>query len=455
MKKKILCVLLIIALSLINVSSIMPVNAASSNYIQYSSVLGTGIPDKQYVDSNSYFYVSSKIPTCTGYTFLYWKTYAGTIYYPGERAYFGNGALILTAIWEADTYLVHYDANGGKYPPDDQTKTHGNSLKLSSDVPQRDGYVFVGWGKTANTTTVSYKPKANYTTNASITLYAIWKKAYTVIYLANGGIDAPNEQTKTHGESLKLSTVKPTRTGYTFIGWSTSPYATTAMYKAGGKYTDNASITLYAVWKKKSSTNISDNKEKTDNQNNNSSNKSQAGKRTSIGKSGINTVNKFVDKTTKATYSITGSGSAVAYTGTTNKNATSVSIPAMVKINGITYKVTSIADKAFANQKNLKSVTIGKNVTSIGNKAFYKCTKLTKITIPSKVKKIGKQAFAGCKNLKKIKIKSSKLTKKNVGSKAFSGINKKAKIKVPKKKLSAYKKVLRLKGIGSKVKVVK
>ena len=155
-----------------------------------------------------------------------------------------------------------------------------------------------------------------------------------------------------------------------------------------------------------------------------------------------------------------------------------VVIPETVVIKGVTYTVTSVADNAFKNNKkikkvvignnvkvigenafmgcsNLQSVTIGKNVTTIKARAFYKCTKLTKITIPSKVNKIGKQEFYGCKKLKTITIKTTKLSSKNVGSKAFKGIHSKATIKVPKKKLSAYKKMLKSKGVGSKAKIKK
>lgn len=183
----------------------------------------------------------------------------------------------------------------------------------------------------------------------------------------------------------------------------------------------------------------------------------------------------------KAEYVVTKSaktGAEVAYTKLKNKKATSVSIPATIKKNGITYKVTSVADSAFANNKKLtkvtiggnvrtigkkafykntklKTVTLGKNITTIGDKAFYKCTSLKKITIPSKVKKIGKQAFYGCSKLKTITIKTTKLTGKKIGSKAFGKISAKATFKVPKKKLSAYKKVLKSKGISKKTVIKK
>ena len=146
---------------------------------------------------------------------------------------------------------------------------------------------------------------------------------------------------------------------------------------------------------------------------------------------------------------------AVTYQTPANKKLATISVPSTVKIGGVTYKVTSIANNAFANNKKITKVTIGSNVTTIGKKAFYECTSLTKITIPSKVKKIGKQAFYGCKKLKTITIKTTKLTGKNVGSKAFKGIHAKATIKVPKSKLKSYKKLLRARGVGKKAKIKK
>lgn len=74
--------------------------------------------------------------------------------------------------------------------------------------------------------------------------------SYTVSFSANGGTGAPASQTKYHGINLTLTSKKPTRTGYTFLGWSSSSTATSAYYPAGGTYVKNESDTLYAVWKK-------------------------------------------------------------------------------------------------------------------------------------------------------------------------------------------------------------
>lgn len=112
------------------------------------------------------------------------------------------------------------------------------------------------------------------------------------------------------------------------------------------------------------------------------------------------------------------------------KSKTNVTIPSLVKIDGIIYKVTSIAKNAFKNNKNLKKITIGDNIT-----------------------KINANAFSGCANLKIIKVKSKKL--KSVGKNAFKGISPKAKIKVPSDCLEKYKKRLTKKGQRSSVKITK
>lgn len=86
------------------------------------------------------------------------------------------------------------------------------------------------------------------TASATITVAA--KTSYRVYFNANGGSGGPSaSQVKWHGETLTLSGATPTRSGYTFLGWATSASATSASYSAGGKYTANATVTLYAVWK--------------------------------------------------------------------------------------------------------------------------------------------------------------------------------------------------------------
>ena len=70
---------------------------------------------------------------------------------------------------------------------------------------------------------------------------------YKVTYNANGGTGAP-EQQKSSTTSITLSSDKPTRTGYTFGGWSLTATGD-AMYQPGETIrVSTTNTTLYAVW---------------------------------------------------------------------------------------------------------------------------------------------------------------------------------------------------------------
>lgn len=147
------------------------------------------------------------------------------------------------------SYTIKYNANGGSGAPGNQTKWRDQTLTLSSTKPTRAGYSFLGWSTSSTATTATYSAGGSYTANSAATLYAVWKaNTYKVTYNANGGSGAPSAQTKTYGVTLTLSSVKPTRTNYTFKGWATSASATTVAYASGASYTTNAAVTLYAVW---------------------------------------------------------------------------------------------------------------------------------------------------------------------------------------------------------------
>lgn len=140
-----------------------------------------------------------------------------------------------------------------------------------------------------------------------------------------------------------------------------------------------------------------------------------------------------VNQADGASYTIkknTDNAYEVEYKAPKNKKQTKIVVPDTIKINGVTYKVTSIAKNAFKNNKKLKTVTIGKNVS-----------------------RIGANVFTGCKKLKTITIKSKKLTAKTLSKSTFKGLTKATTIKVPKKKLSTYKKLFKNSGLSAKVKV--
>lgn len=262
--------------------------------ITYNANGGSGVPASQNKIHNSSLTLSTTRPTRTGYTFQGWNTKSdgsGTSYQPGAT-YASNAALTLYAQWKIKTYTVSYDANGGSGVPGAQTKTHGVGLTLSTTKPTRTGYTFQGWATSANGS-VSYASGASYTSNATITLYAVWKaNEYTVSYNANGGSGAPASQTKTHGINLTLRSTWPTKanavtnstgqitvtynknggsstpavqtgtytnqstTPYSFAHWNTASNNGGTTYYPGGTYSANAHVTLYAQYQAGNTTTI-------------------------------------------------------------------------------------------------------------------------------------------------------------------------------------------------------
>ena len=130
------------------------------------------------------------------------------------------------------------------------TAEKSKTCSVVSPSIEKNGYEIIGWNTSNSATTSSWNVNTSKSISANSTYYPITKlNTYTISYNANGGSGAPASQTKTTNNNLTLSSVKPTRVGYTFRGWGTSSSATTATYQPGGTYSDNKSITLYAVWK--------------------------------------------------------------------------------------------------------------------------------------------------------------------------------------------------------------
>ena len=338
--------------------------------VTYNANGGSGAPSAQTKTKDVSLTLSTTRPSRAGYNFLGWATSASATsaqYQPGST-YTANANITLYAVWEAKTYAVRYDANGGTGAPATQNKVHDKTLTLSSVIPHYEGHVFKEWrdispsgdgtwsetkptsgnyetgylyysygyeyngdktycfgaveervanhmkealgsnydatkmryfwlveqtnkgssyepvakggslvanyrdysGKTGTMTIpytmffykapvykqevvsqTSYQPGGTYTANRDVTLVAVWEEApttYTISYNGNGGSGAPSAQTKTKDVSLTLSTTRPTRAGYNFLGWATSSSAVSAQYQPGSTYTANANITLYAVW---------------------------------------------------------------------------------------------------------------------------------------------------------------------------------------------------------------
>jgi uncharacterized repeat protein (TIGR02543 family) len=192
-------------------------------------------------------------------------------YYEAE----GNKSIVSLSA-ELAGYTLTYNANGGSGEP--KSVSGVMSTTISSTVPTRSGYDFLGWSTSKTATSASYFAGNTISLSSNITLYAVWReKTYTVTYDASGGSGAPSDQTKTHGTTLTLSSTKPTKdstsagsytvtlnanggtcaygslsaertTSYTFSKWNTNSSGTGTSYSPGASYTSNKALTLYAIY---------------------------------------------------------------------------------------------------------------------------------------------------------------------------------------------------------------
>ena len=166
-------------------------------------------------------------------------------------------------------YLIEFDSDGGF--PVESRYASWDEQDVADVTPRMLGYKFIGWytgrGGSGTRATVAHTAGKLIGDESlpGVTLYAYWvHKMYTIICDTQGGYSA-NNLYKSYNSSV-LPDVEPTKLGYAFEGWYTSPNGeglkitnSTHVYDviqkvygpgtdiAGG--TDGTEITLYAKWR--------------------------------------------------------------------------------------------------------------------------------------------------------------------------------------------------------------
>lgn len=167
-------------------------------------------------------------PTRTGYTFVGWT--------PAVPAIMPAYDQTLVASWIANSYIVSFDANGGFPTPPNQSVDYGDYV-TEPTVPTRDGYSFVCWVPTniQADSSVTSEPTdfcwnfVEYAVKGDTNLQATWQiNQYTITFDSNGG-SLVSPITKNFGEVVETPT-NPTRSGYTFTGWTPAVPVTMPAY---------------------------------------------------------------------------------------------------------------------------------------------------------------------------------------------------------------------------------
>lgn len=162
-------------------------------------------------------------------------------------------AFAIQRVFHTVTYVL--EPYSGLYTV--QSVEHGQATSAPAK-PEIPGYEFNGWYSDANLTdswAFAEADTPDKITKDTVIYGKLTPLTYEVNYEANAGTDATvsgiptDAQTKTHGVALTLANNTPTREGYTFKGWATSPTGPVA-YQPGGQYLNDAPVTFYAVWEK-------------------------------------------------------------------------------------------------------------------------------------------------------------------------------------------------------------
>lgn len=206
-----------------------------------SSQTVSNMPADQTKTEEVVLTLSSNKPSRNGYIFNGWQAQINgkaVDYQPGATLSYDvddkdGSTIILKAQWTPWKHTVHYDknvpANSSSQTvtnmPEDQTKTFDKKLNLSTKIPKREGYNFVGWLLEYGTAIAVVSPGTAYERDQNGGTYVLkaqwepWK--HTVHYDANGGDQSsvPNDQKKTYEQNMNVATKVPTRNEYKFLGW--------------------------------------------------------------------------------------------------------------------------------------------------------------------------------------------------------------------------------------------
>ena len=170
----------------------------------------------------------------------------GTSYYKSKKT--KDGGLNFTLQKNPYNHIVYnvtYTSDGEVtgMPEEEHYKYHDNCI-VTSTVPTREGYEFVGWLYNNKMYNAGDKIRIGL---GHVRLVAQWEaEEYKVSYNANGGNGAPTDETAySVGDKVIVSDVVPVRDNYIFIGWSYND----VIYTAGDEVTVGADdVEFTAAW---------------------------------------------------------------------------------------------------------------------------------------------------------------------------------------------------------------
>lgn len=215
--------------------------------VSYNANGGSGAPASQIKTAGEALTLSSQVPTRAGYVFRGWAmngSASNPAYQPGDR-YTTDSDVTLYAVWQFDRYVITYNANGGSGAPARQDKWPGSAIWLSSTIPSRQGYTFLGWAESSSASAAAYQAGSYFNEDRFVTLYAVWQRIPTQSIILN----KYSAMIYFDSSEQLTATVLPTNAPQS-VTWSSSNSAVASVSSAGlvsGRVEGTATITATTV----------------------------------------------------------------------------------------------------------------------------------------------------------------------------------------------------------------
>ncbi|MBQ3309917.1 InlB B-repeat-containing protein, partial [Candidatus Saccharibacteria bacterium] len=263
-----------------NNSVTIAVAATANTYtVAYDANTGSDAPSNTSLTYNAANNtLAAGTPTKTGHTFLGWSTdsaattanyTAGQVLTATEANNLASGknngdTITLYAVWSINSYTISATKGAGISAINGTTGAFNYDATTTLSAVLSTGYNSPAWSITGSSTLSTNSGTSTIVTvkSDSVVTATATPNNYTIIYDKNSGTGTMANTTITYdATNNKLRANSFTKTGYTFLGWSTSSTATTATYSdqqtltaaqtstLAGTKANGANITLYAVWK--------------------------------------------------------------------------------------------------------------------------------------------------------------------------------------------------------------
>lgn len=205
----------------------------------------------QKVAKNNYI-ILPDLPKAAGYQNLGWTTTKNgktPLYKEGARIRVTKNMKFYTVRRKSKYYTVNFYLGNGssnsEYKELQMKVEEGTTITFPS-VPDREGYVNLGWSTKKNPSSVTNREGTKYIVNKNVSFYAVQNEQVTVtLHYNTGAIYRTIEVGEGNGLSLPGMTTRPP---YTMMGWSALPNQNTnPQYEVGETVQVDQPMHLYAV----------------------------------------------------------------------------------------------------------------------------------------------------------------------------------------------------------------